>query len=208
MSASPLQVSLSSDQVEALKEDCFRARPWAARASLALALQMKVLWNERGDYWALWDAIENLEREAVASPGNRRASKKSATPFKTPPLLGFWHQHVHGPRHILRNLEDRWGMAFGGNEALDAMVAGAAAECGGDEMLWPNRLAHGLTVGAYDERAAARRLTGDWLIFAKHRGMNYYLLGVAHPQGRLQDAEIYRQLQARCKAEFPFLFQA
>ena len=55
------------------------------------------------------------------------------------------------------------------------MIEGVAVECGDQPDLWPKRLVHQLVLGGLDDRAAARRMTGDWIIFAKHEGRNFYL---------------------------------
>jgi hypothetical protein len=57
-----------------------------------------------------------------------------------------------------------------------------------------------------DDRDAVRRMTGDWIIFAKHEGQNFYLgLGTHDAATREPDA-LYRRLRQGSEWEFPFLF--
>jgi hypothetical protein len=49
-------------------------------------------------------------------------------------------------------------------------------------------------------------MTGDWIIFAKHEGQNFYLgLGTHDAATREPDA-LYRRLRQGSEWEFPFLF--
>ena len=206
MSAREQLISLTLYEVAAIKRAVFRERTWANRASLALAIHMKAMWQERGDYWPVWDAVEHLERDALDGGTHHIPTTKPSKPFDEPPLDRFWHQHVTAPHHLLRNLAIRVAVRHGGNTALDVMINDVARKHGQAEEVWPRRLAHGLTTEAYEQRSADRRMTGDWLIFAKYQGMNYYLLYVPHPPDKSRDAEIYRRLERSCKAEFPLPF--
>jgi len=86
---------------------------------------------------------------------------------------------------------ERWGLGNSGNRDLSAMIEAVAVECGDQPDLWPKRLVHQLVLGGLDERAAARRMTGDWIIFAKHEGRNFYLdLGTHDDATRDPDARV------------------
>ena len=79
-------------------------------------------------------------------------------------------------------------------------------ECGDRPDLWQKRLAHKLVLGGLDDRAAARRMTGDWIIFAKHEGQNYYLGVATHNEARRDPHTLYQRLRSGSEWEFPFLF--
>ena len=76
-------------------------------------------------------------------------------------------------------------------------------ECGDQPDLWQKRLVHQLVLGGLDDRAAARRMTGDWIIFAKHEGRNFYLGLGTHGD---DDEALYQRLRQGSEWEFPFLF--
>lgn len=65
-----------------------------------------------------------------------------------------------------------------------------------------------MVIGGLERRSAAKELTGDWIIFAKHGGQNYYLGLVRHPAaGQNVDPQIYDKLRQGSAWEFPFLFK-
>jgi hypothetical protein len=68
-------------------------------------------------------------------------------------------------------------------------------------------LVHRLYVDGFEERAA-QRLTGDWIIFAKHDGQNYYLDLATHEeaQGQANSERLMQKLRDGSRAEFRFLF--
>ncbi len=60
---------------------------------------------------------------------------------------------------------------------------------------------------AFVERAA-RGLTGDWLVYAKHHDRNYYLDLATHEDGSKEHADhLLTRLKDQSNAEYPFLFQ-
>jgi hypothetical protein len=79
-------------------------------------------------------------------------------------------------------------------------------QLGEDPDAWPNHLTHQLVIGGFEERTE-RGLTGDWLIYAKHEGLNYYVDLSTHEEGVGAQAEtLFIKLKNGSKAEFPFLF--
>jgi hypothetical protein len=66
-------------------------------------------------------------------------------------------------------------------------------------------LAYQMTVNGYQDRAQ-HGLTGDWIIFGKQDGQNFYLDVVQHSESSDQDDELYKHLRQSCAAEFPSLF--
>ncbi|MGB7100328.1 MAG: hypothetical protein WBD95_16405 [Xanthobacteraceae bacterium] len=63
---------------------------------------------------------------------------------------------------------------------------------------------HKLVLDGFIDRAN-RGLTGDWIIYAKHEGYQYYVDLAAHEEA--DDGErLYQKLRHGSFAEFPFLF--
>ena len=89
------------------------------------------------------------------------------------------------------------------------MIERIAQEHGDDPDAWQKALAHEFTVGAFEKRAGDKEMTGDWVIFAKHEGKNYYLGVSPHTEKNTahDDDALYRQLENGSAAEFPFLFE-
>jgi len=90
---------------------------------------------------------------------------------------------------------------------LDNLLREVAEQHGDDPDAWPNHLTHQLVIGGFTERSE-RGLTGDWLIYAKCEGQNYYLDLATHEEGLQDEADsLFNKLKNGSKAEFPFLFQ-
>lgn len=139
---------------------------------------------------------------------SRGISTKNEAPFrKNGPLARVWHKHFFSARHLLKNLNIRWNASGGGNGALDQIINEVASEHGEDPERWQARLAHRLVVEAFEDRAGAQRLTGDWIIYGKHEGSNYYLDLATHEEAQAYgDEKLLDKLRAGSAAEFPFLF--
>ncbi|MBA4233757.1 MAG: hypothetical protein C0465_24585 [Ralstonia sp.] len=87
------------------------------------------------------------------------------------------------------------------------MIKRIANDHGHDPDLWQGVLAHHFANG-YVERSQAGRLTGDWIIFAEHEGVRYYLDLATHEEGLAENAaRLLKKLQNSAAAEFPFAFR-
>ena len=164
------RISLSLDDVRAIKKYATRDAPYFDRVSVGFAVALAHLRETLGEDHHVLHEIDVLEGLAANS------STKESEQFRRPPLHPFWHKHFSTARHLKRNMGVRWGLEKSGNRDLSAMIEGVAVGCGDQPDLWPKRLVHQLVLGGLDDRAAARRMTGDWIIFAKHGGRNVSLL--------------------------------
>lgn len=125
---------------------------------------------------------------------------KPATEFTGPHLKGLWHKHfmpalpsVIG--HNIVNSLGKNGLAKIVDEAINANGAD-------DRKALISKIAHQVVIGSMEDRAAADKLTGEWIIFAKDNGQNYYLHICTHESG---DENIANTLKSTCAKEFPFL---
>ena len=122
---------------------------------------------------------------------------KPATEFIHPPLKGLWHKHFFTGRFIAQNLLIHHGKNGIGKIASEELPMGEICT---PDML--NRLTQRLVNDALEQRTDAGKLTGEWIVFAKHEGQNYYLSLETHLTG---DDEVYRRLETMCFPQFPFL---
>jgi len=192
-------IGFTLEELARLKLELLHGAPYASRVSLGLAMRLVQHPNER----------QAVLREIDALEGLRPATTTKIGQFKYAPLAPFWHKHFFSPRHVLRNIGERWNIARGqGNRDLDSVLSEVASKYGDDPTRWPRALVHRLYVGGFEERAAAQRLTGDWIIFAKHDGQNYYLDLATHEeaQGQANSERLMQKLRVGGRAEFPFLF--
>ncbi|HET6378755.1 MAG TPA: hypothetical protein VFG05_10705 [Methylocella sp.] len=192
-------VSLTWDEIKKIKRAICDGRPYTDRMSFAMACRLMDLKNNRSrEYESVLREIRFLEGIAPSSV------TKAASQFKRPPLHPFWHKHFYAPRHFLANLGARWGFQRGGNKDLMKLIEDVALRhCHGPEEL-QSVLPHHLVMDGWKDRASFG-LTGDWIIFAKHDGKNYYLDLASHKEGDQPDA-LMTKLRSGCAAEFPFLF--
>jgi len=197
--------SLSMEEVRAIKVAASNARPYSDRISFQLALRLLGFLGSQPDVGAVFDELDYLESICPVS------RTKPAAMFKKAPLTPLWHKHFFTARHILKNIGIRWGIDDGGNAALLGMVEDIAKEYGDNSEMWQMQLAHQFTIGAFEERLCWRdnfpdgNLTGDWIIFCKHGGKNYYLDVAHHTEGKKPEVLI-EKLQKGCLFEFPFAF--
>jgi hypothetical protein len=126
---------------------------------------------------------------------------KPATEFAHEPLKGLWHKHFFSTHFTLHNVASGWRQGHIANETQrvlskydeDEDAEGAAAE-----------LVRSLTINIFGERRAAGRLTGEWIVFAKHEGRAYYLALAQHTQ---PDSDIHASISAHAYPQFPFLLK-
>jgi hypothetical protein len=92
---------------------------------------------------------------------------------------------------------------------LTAMLNEVAENYGEDCNKWPGYIAHHLVIQGYEERVKSIEfgLTGDWIIYAKHSGENYYLSLATHEEGTKENVDaLLLKLNNGCYVDFPFLF--
>ncbi|MGH7489371.1 MAG: hypothetical protein ACREMY_27785, partial [bacterium] len=156
-----IRISFDATQVVEVKGRATQGRQFADRVSLALALDLIRRYECREWYWPILDAMDGLE--GFARPARIGGEEQ----FKYAPLHPLWKVHYFTPQHVLYNIGANWLIDKGGNKKLDALINNCPS----------NQIAHRFVIQGFQDRAE-HGLTGDWLIYAKHDGKNYYL-GVA-----------------------------
>lgn len=58
--------------------------------------------------------------------------------------------------------------------------------------------------GAYEDRWAAKQITGERIVFLKRDGLNYYLCHGTHHSG---DERLYDKIRTMCVLDFPDIDQ-
>ncbi|RQM49814.1 hypothetical protein EHZ19_05340 [Paraburkholderia bannensis] len=175
-----------------------------SRLSKFLLAQLTSAWKHRAiNTFSVTDLVQHLE-------GIRPNRSSTAKPrqFKGDALRGLWKVHFFDPRFLARNILNEWGMFSSKSEKFEKLCARVAAEeekapsCSG----WQGRLAHEFVISGYAQRAAKRKLTGEWLIFGIQEQKNVYLALCAHSDSPEQDTQIYDALIKLCGNEFPTIF--
>lgn len=196
-----VSISLDRDKLQKIKLEAVRGRAYSERISVALAFRLLDTSDPYFDYFSVLDELDYLE-------GVRPSSRtKPEQQFKKAPLFPFWHKHFFLAKHLVKNIGVRWNIHDNGNKDLTKMLSEVVETHGEDYDDWPAYFTHRLVVQGFEERAE-RGLTGDWIIFAKHEGKNYYLDLATHEEALEDKAVIlFKRLMNGCHAEFPFLFK-
>ena len=196
-----MRISITLGEVTSFKQLVTGDASFADRVSLGFAMQLAWLnQTNREDLDVLFE-IQHLEQGIPTTT-------KPAKQFKHAPLWPFWHMHFFSSRHQLRNIGDYWAIARGqGNRKFDAMIKQVVSERGHDPEMCVKLLAYRLYMGALEERSEAKGVTGDWIVFAKHGGNNYYLDLATHEEGDVENAPgLLNKLRNSSSMDFPFLF--
>jgi hypothetical protein len=140
--------------------------------------------------------------EGLGSSGTRAAEE-----FDRPPLRGFWKKHylVGGMGSLAKNImlglgKKRRGLRRIVQEHWNPATAHLPPEA------VSRNIANAIT-NLYADRSLAQELTGEWIVFARHEGQNYYLCLAMHEEVRGDPNVLVERIKNGCVPEFPFLQQ-
>ena len=196
----PQWISLELSEIEQMKRAICGNKFYWSRISFLLVLQLFQFRESRGPYFEVLDEIDALEGIGP------RMSTKSADQFRRKPLHPLFHKHFFTARYVPQNIFSRWGVHNGGNQDLNEVINQVAEEFGDDPDAWPDALAYKYVMEAFWDRLSAKRLTGEWIIFARHEGENYYLGVSTHAKGGKESEQLKERLRGSCEWEYPFAF--
>jgi|SRR5690625_1742953 len=110
---------------------------------------------------------------------------KKDTPFTGKYLKGFFHKHIFWANKtvLLTNIKNE----FKNHNIYDVFTRHSSNE---------------LLENVISKREAEHRLTGEWLIYARHNDENYYLCLASHNCG---DKNIRDRIKEKCANEFDFI---
>ena len=133
-----------------------------------------------------------------------KTNTKKASAFNNPPLKGLMKTHFTDAKFIVKNIGVHFGLDKGGGKKLDKLIQDAFERntSGWIDDEFARFIAHEMTFGALDERAAKQKMTGEWIVFQEYGGENYYLTLAAHNEG---DENVYSRVLDCYGMDFPFL---
>jgi hypothetical protein len=159
----------------------------------------------------LWVDIYTLDAEFGIGPhdilgairaleqGEPATGIKPATQYRNLPLKGLWHKHYFSAHFVVNNII--LGLGKNGIEKLVKEIMNPAKSSTiTPEMI--NELAQRVTHEPLEERDAAKKLTGEWIVYLRRGGKNYYLGCNTHNAG---DQFIYDRIKDHCVRDFPEL---
>ena len=126
-----------------------------------------------------------------------------AEQFKHPPLAGLYKKHFTSPRFLVKNLSNFLRSKEGKkhfNKVWDE-----AAKASGSEFIdetFTKYLAHHITVDPITIKSASNKMTGEWIVFHKYNGENFYLTMAFHGE---TNEQIYQKVAYACQFDkLPF----
>lgn len=186
------KIVVSSEQLDAFRQ-IYLEKELSSRLSDLIIFDMCILDLKFGIApQEILASIKSLER------GELCGNIKPATQFNKPPLKGLWHKHYFSARFLAQNIS--LGLGRNGLEKLIREVLDPSEPTITKEMI--QELAHRISHEPFEQRVAEKRLTGEWIIFAKHGGVNYYLSLDTHRSG---DQNIFDRIMNYCPRNFPDL---
>lgn len=143
--------------------------------------------------------------EIEALEGGHHSVLKPPIQNKYPPLKGLWHKHFlqEDLPSLAKNVDlalKKYGMPYFDQKIREAEEAGEERYMTTEDLM---AVADDVVHGNLARRREAEAMTGEWLIFAKHEGQNYYLAIATHDVSTHQ--HIRQQIDQVCCVEFPFL---
>jgi hypothetical protein len=195
-----VNLNVTDIQISQFAKALFLDRIAPGRISMVLLFQLYCCAHLPGAAQLIGD-LPKIDVELRALEGNflRSTGTKPAEQFTRPPLQGLWKKHylVGGLRSYALNL--KLGAGKKGCEFSRIVKTRRNPD------IPPQEIAKNIAydVGQiYADRSCAQQLTGEWIVFAKNEGKNYYLCLAGHNQG---DEDIFRTIRDGCVSDFPFL---
>jgi hypothetical protein len=126
---------------------------------------------------------------------------------KYPPLKGLWHKHYMqtGIASMTMNVKHglkQFGIPYLQKKVQEAQQAREIRYFTVDDVA---PIARDAVSGNWKRLREAEKLTGEWIVFAKHEGLNYYLSLATHDLSTHDN--LRQQIDALSCREFPFLGQ-
>ncbi|MBY5609927.1 hypothetical protein [Rhizobium leguminosarum] len=186
--------SASREEVLRMKRRYLGATELATRMSEMIWFDMLVHETKFGiTPFEVLAAIREVEA------GETQLRTKKASEFTRPPLKGLWHKHYFSARFLAHNILLGWG-ATGLKQIIEQEMNPAKSPTVNHEMI--EAMATRAVAEPIERRFNAGKITGEWVVFAKNNGENYYLCMGTHEMG---DQMIYDNIMTGCRHDFPDL---
>ncbi len=157
--------------------------------------------------WLYLESKRVFDRHSImASIGDvenrtRHSNTKKHSLFSSGPLKGIYKKHFSSACHIVKNIGLATGLDGDKTEKIEKIIKDVFREHSGSDIVYM-QLAHRFSIEAYDQRVRAKSLTGDYIVFAKYNGSNYYLSIEPH---NINSELVYSQITNLCLTEYPEL---
>jgi hypothetical protein len=180
------------------QNDFFRISAIRDRVSDYFVAQLKHLLEEgRVHTESIVDEINYLE-----DPKDRTRTKK-AKKFSGGRLKGFWHTHFFNGD--VSQQATNYLKLLNKEGAVELIIKDIMAETD-DPAIIAKKIAERIVPQQFDDITNKKSWTGDWVIYAKYEGKNYYLMICKHSSQGEDTDHLYYEMKEKCGSQYPFLF--
>lgn len=154
-----------------------------------------------------WQTPSKIVREIELLESGALGQFKQPIQNRYPPLKGLWHKHYmqDGLPSLAKNVAkglDRYEIPLFKQMIKEAEEAGEERFLALEDI--PS-IVEDVVSGNRQRLAEQQALSGEWIMFAKHEGQNYYLTIATHDSSTHD--RVREQIDQVCCVEFPFLAQ-
>lgn len=123
--------------------------------------------------------------------------------FLHAPLTGLYKKHFTSarflPTNLLNFIRSKKGNRFF-NNVWDKAAQISGSQC--IDEVFTKHLSYHMVVDPVEIKSASHDMTGEWVVFHKHEGLNYYLTFALHTE---PNDEIYKRILIACEFDnLPF----
>ena len=196
-----VKISFDMAELSRIKRQITNNRPYSDRMSISFAAQLLQVRTKLNEDHLILDVLDILEGLSF------QLLPREVGQFRYSPLHPLWHVHWTAPRHILWSIGSRWNLRGDRkDDPLTSMMREVSGKYGDKPALWQAHFFQRFIFKGSEDQAK-RGLTGDWIIFGKHEGKNYYVALATHEEGKPANApRLFEKIKRGSEAEFPFLF--
>ncbi|WP_323875440.1 hypothetical protein [Aeromonas veronii] len=135
---------------------------------------------------------------------NKDSQTKRESQFRRDELCGLWHKHyMNGDLATLaqnmQHAHKSYGIPYFEERMREANAAGVEGFITEEDI---PKIVEDLVSNNLSRRKMEGKMTGEWIVYAKHNGQNFYLCLAKHKDG---DDKIREKIDRISVNEFPFL---
>jgi hypothetical protein len=151
----------------------------------------------------IFDTFDLTQPIKVLEGAGASSSTPAEDQFRHAPLAGLYKKHFTSARFLPKNLLNFLRSKEGGRHFDNAWDE--AAKVSGSEYIdeiFTKHLTHHMVVDPIETKSASNEMTGEWVVFHKHEGANYYLTFAFHIE---TNDEIHQRVVTACEFDnLPF----
>lgn len=144
------------------------------------------------------------EIDILEGVSKSKSHTKPEDPFSRGVLnkKGLWKKHFFQAGFIGKNIMNALQFDRKKSKFFEQLVRLVAKKTKSPEQ-FSFVLSDAIVRGVFGAKITQGELTGEWIVFKKHQGENYYLTVASHDE---DENVIFQRILTGCQSQFPFLF--